>query len=54
MGKKAILPPDVKVRIKITKKVNVKGNDRKLTFERTRAHGKNRNLKGKLKSNKPG
>ena len=53
MGKKASLPSDAKVGTKITKKINVKGNKRKLTYERTQAHGKNRNLKWKIRSNKP-
>ena len=53
MGKKASLPSDTKVGTKITKKINVKGNKRKLTYERTQAHGKNRNLKWKIRSNKP-
>ena len=53
MGRKASLPKAAKIGTKVTKNVTVKGNKRKITFERTKKHGKNKNLKWKIKSNKP-
>lgn len=47
------LPKNAKAGSKHSIMRNVKGKKRKLTYERTRGHGKNKNLKWKLESNKP-
>ena len=52
MGKKTSLPEDAKVGTIATRTITIKGNKRKLTWERVRAHGKNKNLSWKLISNK--
>ena len=52
MGKKTTLPKDAPIGTIVTRKITVKGNKRKLTWERTRARGKNKNLSWKLISNK--
>jgi len=53
IGRKASLPEGAKIGTKITKDLTVKGNKRKITFERTKKHGKNKNFSWKIKSNKP-
>ena len=53
MGKQISLPKKAKIGTKITKEVKVKGKNRKLTFEKTHKHGKNRNFSWKIKSNEP-
>ena len=54
MGKKTNLPKDAKIGTKVSRTITVKGNKRKLTWERVRAQGKNRNITWKLVSNKDG
>ena len=52
MGKKTSLPKNAKVGTIVTRTITVKGNKRKMTWERTRLHGKNKNLGWKIISNK--
>jgi len=46
------LPKKATVGTKISKSVNIKNKKRKLTFLRVHSHGKNKNLKWKIISNK--
>ena len=52
MGKKATLPKNAKIGTKATRTITVKGNKRKITWERINAKGKNKNLSWKIISNK--
>lgn len=52
MGKKVSLPKNAKIGSTATRTITVKGNKRKITWERTRLHGKNKNLSWKIISNK--
>jgi len=51
MGKKISLPKDAPVGTTATRTITVNGNKRKMTWERTRAQGKNKNLTWKIISN---
>ena len=52
MGKKTSLPEDAKIGTIVSRTITVKGNKRKMTWERVNSHGKNKNLGWKIISNK--
>ena len=52
MGKKTTLPKNAKVGTIVTRAITVNGNKRKMTWEKTRPRGKNKNLVWKIVSNK--
>jgi len=52
MGKKTNLPKKAKIGTKVSRTIIVNGKKRKLTWKKTRPHGKNKNLSWKIISNK--
>ena len=54
MGKKVTLPKNAKVGTIVTRTIIVNGNKRKMSWEKIKPSGKNKNLNWKIISNKSG